>query len=336
MTAVFTLSVPALAASPTSNLGFLSRDSVLSWIDTYRAKPEPNRLPAAVRTLSRAGVLKEVETSGFYVGFMAGVIGSNPAIADQLIARMLPLPVEDQWVVVRAVAFSGLPDWQRRLHDLAPLLPARQVMIKQYLSGKLPLLGNLELDRDPTWTEKVQMHFGHKPPQPKLSFANNPELLDTLWGEYFATGQYQPIWRILTMLPWSKDRDSVERLTVGSMAKVTLANNVARYPDLLAMLKEMAPYQSTEVNKLLLETIEAGETMQAPTLRKQALASIEDLKRKGPGYRRDVSLWSQVGQGAIAVGCIAAASASLTVFGLPCVIGGATASAAMNYWSNQQ
>ena len=62
------------------------------------------------------------------------------------------------------------------------------------------------------------------------------------------------------------------------------------------------------------------------------LAAIEELKRKGPGYQRDMKLWGYVGQGAIAVGCIAAATVSFTALGLPCVIGGAVSSAAINYW----
>ena len=137
------------------------------------------------------------------------------------------------------------------------------------------------------------------------------------------------------MLPWSKDRDMVERLTVGSMAKVTLANNATTYPDLLLLLKSMAKYQSEEVAKPLGEVIQAAETAQAPRLKKEALAAIDELKRKGPGYRREMTVWGYVGQGAIAVGCIAAAVASLTTLGLPCVVGGAVTSAALNYRTAQ-
>lgn len=328
------LSVSA-GAKPAGKLEFLSRDSVVDWMDTYRVKPQPARLPSAVQVLSRAGVLKDQESSGFYIGFMAGVLGANPKMAEKLVGKMLPLPAHDQWAVVRAIAYSGLPDWQDLLRKYAGELPARQQLIQEYLSKKLPIINTMELDREPTWGEKVKMHFGQKLPEPEMSFAKNPELLDTLWGQYFATGDYRPIWRILTLLPWSKDKDSVERLTVGSMAKVTLANNAGRYPDLLAMLKDMGFYQEPAVSTILTEVIQAAESSQAPKVRKQQLASIDELKRKGPGYRRDVALWGQVGQGAIALGCIGAAVASLTALGLPCVVGGAMTSAALNYWASQ-
>mgnify|MGYP003296577695 CR=1 FL=1 len=43
----------------------------------------------------------------------------------------------------------------------------------------------------------------------------SPEVLDMLWGRYFASGEYRALWRIVTMLPWSKERDSAERQKCG-------------------------------------------------------------------------------------------------------------------------
>ncbi len=326
------LIMPAPAAAKGA---FYTRDAVVGWTDNYRHKPEPLRLPAAVRALSKAGALRDPDNAGFHVGFIAAVLGANPKIAPALVRKMLPLPEADQWVVVRAIAYSGLPEWKQLLRDVAPRLPVRQAMIDQYIAGSLPTLDAIELDKNPTFLEKMQMHVGVKLPGPEISFGKNPELLDTLWGQYFASGDYRPVYRILTILPWSKDRDSVDRLTVGSMAKVTLANNATSYPDLLLLLKSMAKYQTEEVGAPLNEVIQAAETAQAPRLKKQALAAIEELKRKGPGYRREMTVWGYVGQGTIALGCIAAAVVSLTAAGIPCVVGGAVASAALNYWTAQ-
>ena len=160
----------------------------------------------------------------------------------------------------------------------------------------------------------------------------SPEVLDTLWGYYFASGSYGPISRILRMLTWSKDRDDTERLTVGNMAKYTLASNAARDADLLAMLKQGLDRQPSDIQPILKEVIEAAETMEIAHIRKAALASIEDLKRKGPGYKRDISTWGQLGQGAVALGCIAAAATGQVEIGIPCVVGGALSSATPNYW----
>jgi hypothetical protein len=68
-------------------------------------------------------------------------------------------------------------------------------------------------------------------------------------------------------------------------------------------------------------------------VRKEAFAALEEFKRKGPGWRRKVSWWGQVGEGALALGCLGAAVAGQVEFGLPCVVGGALTSAALKYWA---
>ena len=85
----------------------------------------------------------------------------------------------------------------------------------------------------------------------------------------------------------------------------------------------------------LTEVIDAAETFETGRLRNAALAAIEELNARGPGYRRDISFWGKVGEGAIAIGCIAAAVAGQVEFGIPCVVGGAATSAALRIWDGQ-
>jgi hypothetical protein len=227
------------------------------------------------------------------------------------------------------------------LEKTAARVPARRVMAEKYLSGKLPRLAQFQIERDPAWYEKVRdtvrldKYFGPKSPAP-IKLANTPELLDTLWGFYFAGGTYAPIARIVAYLPWSKDRDSVERLTLGSMAKYTLVNNASRDGHLLDMLKYAAAHDPAPVRPVIQEVVDAAETVDTPRVRKEALAAIEEMQRKGPASKRDMAWWGYVGEGAIAVGCVAAAAASLTALGLPCVIGGATTSYALRTLTNTQ
>ena len=324
-------------AKPSAPVEFLSREAVVAWIDGYRHKPEPSRLPAAVKALSRANALRDPEAAGFHVGFIAAMLGANPARAEALVIKMLPLPEADQWAVVRAIAYSGLPDWKG-------LLRAGRATLARAAGHDRPVSRGHAADarHDRTRQEsracsrKSRCRPASSRRAPEVSFGKNPELLDTLWGQYFATGDYKPIVPHPEHAAWSKDRDSVERLTVGSMAKVTLANNATMYPDVLTMLKAKAKYQPEDVAGPLAEVIQAAETAQAPRLKKDALAAIEELKRKGPGFRREMTLWGTVGQGAIAVGCIAAAVVSLTAAGIPCVVGGAVTSAALSYWAAAQ
>jgi hypothetical protein len=330
-------------AAPSPKPQFGSIETVQQWIYGYRAKATPAQLPDAVRAMSKLGAFKDPESSGIYIGFVAGVLGTQQGKAEHLIGKMLPLPQQDEWAIVRAIAYSGLTDWKGVLRKFRARLPTRQVMIDKYLSGELQTLEGISVEKSPTVLQRMRgymdvgQYFRERPKNVKVTFDSHPELLDTLWGYYFATGAYSPIARIITTLPWATDRDSVEKLTVGSMAKYTLASNASRDAGLLKMLKwAKEQQQPKEVVPVLTDVIDAAEMMDTVRLRKQALASIEELKRKGPGYRRELSFWGQVGQGAIALGCIGAAVAGQVEFGLPCVIGGAASSAVLNFWNGQQ
>src|SRR5262245_35091382 len=282
---VIGLLTPASATVP-NRIEFASLDMVSRWISVYRARPEPMRLPEAVRALSMFGAFKDPENSGVYVGFIAGVIGANHAKADEIVAKTLPVAPADQWAIVRAIAYSGHPDWRGLLRRYTDKLSLRKVMIDKYLIGELATLDKIPLERkDPTLWDKMkknpfQSDDSAKKPK-EMTFDESPELFDTLWGYYFGTGSYTPIERIVTLLEWSTDRDSIDKLTVGNMAKYTLASNAGRDPALLGMLKRAVKEQPKNV--VLTEIVDAAETMETTRLRKDALAAIEELKRKGPG-----------------------------------------------------
>ena len=283
---------------------FASADLILRWINGYRAQPEPARLPEAVRQMSALGLFKDLDSSGIYVGFMAGVIGANPATAQALIEKMFPMPPEDQVAVVRAIAYSGLADWRDLLRANAERMPARSVLIDRYLTAKLPTLGRVALD-------------------------SGPAPLDTLWGHYYATGSYEPVLRIISVLPWSTDAEHVERLTIGSMAKWTLASNAQREKELLDMMKLAMTHEPKKNAVILKELIEAVETYETGKIRKDAVAAIEQLKAKGPASVRNTAWWGQAGQTALALGCVVGSALGNAAIGVPCVIGGAASTAVL-------
>src|SRR5579872_7554331 len=138
---------PAFAISspqeidPRASLGVVQQ-----WIYNYRAKPDYGHIPAAVRVLFHAQTFKEPENAGIYLGFIAGAIGSNPAKAEALVNSFFPVPPEDEWVIVRAIAFSGLPDWRNLMRKVALKMPGRQMMINAYLAGTLPTLTEIPLE----------------------------------------------------------------------------------------------------------------------------------------------------------------------------------------------
>ena len=116
---------------------------MLKWINAYRGKPEPDALPVLVRGLSEMQAFKDPESSGAYIGFIAGVLGANPERANMLIEKTLAIQPADHWVLVRAIAYSGLPNWKVLLLKYADRIPTRSGMIDKYVSGKLPTLDQI-------------------------------------------------------------------------------------------------------------------------------------------------------------------------------------------------
>ncbi|HEX2336290.1 MAG TPA: hypothetical protein VHI72_07420 [Hyphomicrobiaceae bacterium] len=314
--ALLALGVPVTAApankaavAPTKG-EFASSESILRWINGYRAKPEPAKAPMAARAMSELNLFRDLETAGVYIGFLSGVLESNPKKAEALIAKMFPMPPEDQVVIVRAIAYSNLPDWKALLLKFAERMPARQGLIDRFVNDKMPALKQLPLDT------------GAAP-------------LDMLWGKYFATGSYEPIVRMVSILEWSKDQNNVDRLTVGSMAKLTLATNASRDKELMDMLKMSIKHETKENRVVLQEVIEAAETFEFGRVRKEAMGAIDQLKIKGPASSRNVQWWGTAGQTALALGCIVAGALGQVQVGIPCVVGGAVSGAALKYMTPQ-
>jgi len=125
---------------------FTRPEDLLRWINGYRTNPSPEKLPDLVKAASAIGIFRDMETAGVYVGFMAGVIEGNPKRAETLIAKMFPIPPEDQVAIVRAIAHSNHPEWRELLAKFSERMPARSVLIDRFASGKLPRLDAMALD----------------------------------------------------------------------------------------------------------------------------------------------------------------------------------------------
>ena len=289
---------------------FGTHEQILKWIDGYRLEPQPKHLPQAVKSMSQLGLFRDSDASGIYVGFMAGVIESNPKDAKKLVTGMFPMPPEDQSAIIKAIAYSGRPDWKDLMGQFVERMPARKTLIDSYLHGKAKLLHDLPLE-------------------------SGPAAVDTLWGYYFATGSHEPVRRIVTALRWSSDKADVNKLTVGSISKWTLANNASRDKGLLDLLRDEQRLSSHDkhVRAELKEIVEAAETFETGKIRKEALAAIEELKRKGPQPNNAWSTAAYWGSTAIAVGCVVASAAGQVAIGLPCIITGALSSAAVKLFN---
>jgi hypothetical protein len=304
-------------AAPEPQGAFPSVDRLMDWISNYRKHKTPSRVPAAVHAMQDFGLFGDEEKAWFCTGFIAGVLGSNPKDGPSLIPRMFPLPDKEQAVIIRAIAYSGRPDWRDLLEKNSSRMPLRRPLIDDFLAGKRPILMELPLD-----------HGG------------SPGIY-ALWGYYVATGQHEPVVRIMEALRWSKNKDdsgfsfrkvfsgwgrdpsAVEKITTGGTAKWTLASYAERDRELLALYRAEYDRQPQDIAKPLKDVIEAAEIFESEKIRKDQFGAIEDAQKAQMTNEASMSKGATAGSIAIATGCVAASALGQAYIALPCVLGGA-------------
>lgn len=309
---------PAAASAPE----FASAERLLEWISNYRDRPELWKVPAAVHAMHEHALFTDEEQRWFCIGFIAGVLGTNPNDGPRLVPQMFPLPAKEQEVIIRAIAYSGRPDWRDLLEKHASQMPLRRPLIDDFLNGKRPTL--LELPMDVGGAPGVYAH----------------------WGYYVATGQHEPVMRIMEALKWSKgkedggfsfrkvfsgwgsDPSAVDKITTGGTAKWTLASYAERDRDLIDLYRGEYERQPPEVSKPLKDVIEAAELFESEKIRKDQFGAIEDAQQRQMSAEAGMSKGMTAGSIAIATGCVAATALGQPQIAVPCVIGGALYSGA--------
>ncbi len=302
---------------PEPDSGFTSPDQLMDWISNYRDHKQPWRVPGAVHAMNDYGLFGDEEKAWFCIGFIAGVLGTNPKDGPGMIPKMFPMPDKEQAVIIRAIAYSGRPDWRELLEKNSSRMPLRRPLIDDFLNGKRPTLLELPLDT-----------------------GGSPGVY-ALWGYYVATGQHEPVVRIIEALQWSKtkadsgfsfrkvfsgwgsDPSAVEKITTGGTAKWTLASYAERDRQLLALYRAESARQPEEIAVPLKDVIEAAETFESEKIRKDQFGAIEDAQRQKLSTEAGMTKGATAGSIAIATGCVAASALGQAYIALPCVIGGA-------------
>ena len=305
-----------------TDAAFSTPERLVEWVYNYSKKPTPWRVPAAVKAMRELGLFTDEEKGAFCTGFIAGVLGSNPKDGFNLVAKMLPMPDKDQAVLIRAIAFSGRPDWRDLLTKYKARMPLREPLIDSYLSGKAKPLMEVEL-------------------------SDGPSVVYTLWGYYVATGQYEPVVRIIQALRWSKNKNdgnfsikkiftgwkndpsAVEKISTGATAKWTLASYAERNRDLLSLYRAEYERQPKEIAQPLRDVIMSAEVFEFEKIRKDQFGAIEDAHKMKATNEAGMSKGATAGSIAIATGCVAASALGQIYIAVPCVIGGALFTGAM-------
>lgn len=301
-----------------------SVEGMLAWAYEYRSNPRPERIPEAVHQMRRLGLFARREGAGFFTGFIAGVLAGNPDRAPQLVEGMFPMPHKEQGIVIEAIAYSGLPDWQNLLAAYQDRMPERAPLIEAYLSGEKPTLETLPL-------------------------AEGAHAVYANWGYYLATGDERAVIRLFPALRWTEMRDrplfsterlrtavglsegaDIDQLTAGSTAKWSLASHAERDRELLDLYIAHIGDQPPEIARPLHDIIEAAQSFEAERIREEELAALEVAEARERQRGTSQSRAAYAGSAALSAACVVAGATGQVQIAVPCVITGALYSGTVN------
>lgn len=128
------------------------------------------------------------------VGFVAGLVATDPAYVDRLAPLFRTLPGDQPLRLARAIAYSGRPDWSLHTARLKNLWPEHAGAI-----------------------ETLAAKGGR--PIPLLTESRNALVVDLAAGYWGATGNHAAIERIIKALPTHRMTQSAEELLVAQAAR---------------------------------------------------------------------------------------------------------------------
>ncbi len=221
---------------------FSSQEEVGKWFTYYYLAPEPDRVSAAIRYMSRSGTLEKSSVLPGIFGFLSGIFASSPGEANRIISTLEDLP-ENQFSAV----LLGL--WYANI-------PTSQSLVYQYLDS------NKIID-----SQLSYLRTGKPMALIEIPLEQGPWVLDALWGQYFSTGKPEPVERISEALPWSEVKGDIGRLLIGGAAKWSLSSNAfqhERVKEILVSLSERKPK-----NQYLIEVLTQAAKYEAERANKQ-------------------------------------------------------------------
>lgn len=190
---------------------FSSGKECSEWFMHYYINPEPDKIVPSVKYMNKSGMLDSEIARPSIFGFLAGVFRENPDKAFKWAKKLRTIKSSHYGVVVLGLWYANLPDSQKAVYEI---LDNDKNLDKdfEYLRNGTPL--NI---RD-------------------IPLKQGAWVLDALWGEFFATGKPEPIFRITEALPWVDTKGDINKLVIGGAAGWSLRSNAIQHDRVLEVL----------------------------------------------------------------------------------------------------
>ena len=222
-----------------ANEMFSSQEEFSKWLTFYYMKPEPKKIPDAVRYMSESGLLNNKNAISPVFGFLAGVFKENPSKVGIWAQELKSIKPEHYVVVVLGVWYAKLPNSQKIVYGL--------------------------LDSNDSLRDKISYLKQGSPIQiTEIPLEQGPWVLDALWGEFSATGDAEPVSRIANALPWIDVKGDTNKLLVGGAANWSFRSNAIQHNRVFNIASELTK-QHPENTHLLRALNDAKEQLMKRT-----------------------------------------------------------------------
>ena len=216
MRAIYVLIILLLASSVShAQESFKSQEEFSKWLMFYYQNPEPDRIPDAVRYMSKSGVLDNKNAYSPIFGFLAGVIKENPNKAKIWAQELKAIKPNHYGVVILGIWYAKLPQSKKVVYEI---LDSNESLNKQFAYLR---------KGDPMEITEIPLEQGSW-------------VLDALWGQFSATGKKYPVARIAETLPWIDIKGDTNRLLIGGAANWSVISNAVQHERVYSILSEMA------------------------------------------------------------------------------------------------
>lgn len=205
---------------------FNSQEEFGKWLTYYYQKPEPEKIIPAVRYMSENGFLDNGKSSPPIFGFIAGVFRENQGKVEIWVNSLNSLDDTSYSVVVLGLWYANLPESKERVYAMLEKRPSLKEQFNFLYQGSPMGITDIPLEQG-AW------------------------VLDSLWGNFMATGSKEPVIRIMQALPWLDVKGDVNRLLVGGAARWSLTSNAIQHKKVMAICEDEASKQSLEIQEKL-------------------------------------------------------------------------------------
>jgi hypothetical protein len=204
----------------------------------YYQKPDPKLGPKMLKDLLKKENLEHAffAKNNLVLQLIASQIGDigagKPEIVREYEAAFADTSPGGRKVVIRTLTIAGDKDTAKKVGEW--------IADKKFEDDKTELEALKNHLEDPK-----RQHFRDRP-------VKEPKDLDFLWGNFYITGEYAPVSRILDVfdLPAAKENETLKRV-----ARWTLGSSVQRHPKLVELIQKNKANRPAGSKKVIDETI---------------------------------------------------------------------------------